>query len=80
MTTMSTLCAARGRAHRRAEPPVRRPRPADGPDHNLLMLLIADREVRTGRTLPPGPCEDLTEEQLIAFWADPHLEPDAATR
>jgi hypothetical protein len=40
-------------------------------DNELLHLLIISRTLMTGRTLPAGvPPQELTEEELISFWAD----------
>lgn len=46
-------------------------------DGALLLLLLADHVVRTGRSLP-RPYEDLTPCELIEFWADDATDHDHA--
>jgi hypothetical protein len=37
----------------------------------LLLLLITDWELRTGRVHPPRPPAELSGDELVDFWADP---------
>ncbi|MEO3810696.1 hypothetical protein ABGB17_16975 [Sphaerisporangium sp. B11E5] len=39
-------------------------------DHDLLTLLVLDWAIRSGHHPPDRPPHQLSEEQLIAFWAD----------
>jgi hypothetical protein len=41
-------------------------------DDNLTLLLVSTWELRTGRTLPSASAADLSEQELIDFWADDH--------
>ena len=58
--------------------PVRAAMAAAGPgvyeDQLLAMLLTTIWAVRTGRTLPPVPVNELSAEELVNFWADDQLE------
>lgn len=47
-------------------------------DELLARLLIHTRMLTTGRTLRDVPPDELTEQELIDFWADDHLSSDAA--
>jgi hypothetical protein len=39
-------------------------------DENLMLLLVSTWELQTGRTLRGAPVAELTEQELIEFWAD----------
>ncbi|MFC5181142.1 hypothetical protein [Actinomadura harenae] len=55
------------------------PEPGDPapPDADRMALsLVTLWAMRTGRTPPPAPYTALTGIELLAFWADPALEPD----
>ena len=64
MTTISPPVPASGR---RYEPMVPTGHSDDG---NLALLLVSTWELRTGRTLPNVPASELSEQELIDFWAD----------
>lgn len=62
----SSLLVSAGRHRTEAE---RRREEAD--DRMLASLLISMQSLVTGRRLPDGvPPDQLSEEELIAFWAD----------
>ncbi|GAA2626645.1 hypothetical protein GCM10010411_74520 [Actinomadura fulvescens] len=44
-------------------------------DELMVMLLVTTWRVHTGRTLRPAPIDQLTDTELIDFWADPACEP-----
>ncbi|WP_067829142.1 hypothetical protein [Actinomadura kijaniata] len=46
---------------------------------HLALLLMAIWALRTGRPLPPGTPADLSEDELVEFWADPALAPHTDT-
>jgi hypothetical protein len=47
--------------------------PSDGEDALLARVLITSWSLATGRTLRSDvPPQQLTEDELIAFWADDH--------
>jgi hypothetical protein len=50
-------------------------------DELLALVLIATWASRTGRLLPIGvPPADLTQQELIAFWADDQIPTSAPPR
>lgn len=49
--------------------------PADPDDELLALLYVGTWTLRTGRVLPVGvPAHQLSEAELIEFWADDRLE------
>jgi hypothetical protein len=43
---------------------------AHAEDDTLVLLLVSTWELCTGRTLRSAPASELTEDELIEFWAD----------
>ncbi|WP_131738752.1 hypothetical protein [Actinomadura roseirufa] len=41
----------------------------------LALSLFTTWAARTGRSLPAGPVDDLSPEEIIEFWVDDQLEP-----
>jgi hypothetical protein len=60
--------------HWRNEPVVPNPA-AYSVDGHLLLLLTATWELQTGRICPSWPLTEASDGSLIAFWADPEMEP-----
>ncbi|MEV5571847.1 hypothetical protein AB0L06_17510 [Spirillospora sp. NPDC052269] len=50
------------------------PVPADA--DRMALSLVTLWAMRTGRTPPPAPYTALTGAELLAFWADPRMEPE----
>jgi len=47
---------------------------ADRPDDLLAAILVTNRTLATGRTLPAGISpRSLSEEDLMSFWADDRM-------
>ncbi|MFC7382069.1 hypothetical protein [Sphaerisporangium rhizosphaerae] len=74
MLSYATVTRATRTARAGAEPP-RRATPQSRQarlDAELLGLLVTTWAVRTGRTPPARPPQQLTAEELIEFWSDDH--------
>lgn len=77
-TGRSPAEAAGGADHRRSEMthPIGPRIPRDD-EENTILLLAATWALETGRALPTRPPRQMSEEELIEFWADPawdHLD------
>jgi hypothetical protein len=46
--------------------------PQAGLEEDLLTLLVLTWAIRTGRTPPDRPPHQLSETELVDFWADEH--------
>ncbi|GAA5074203.1 hypothetical protein HNP84_009468 [Thermocatellispora tengchongensis] len=51
-----------------------------GDDDLLLILLVTTWALRSGRIPPGTPPGRLGADELIAFWADPHLDEPSSGR
>jgi hypothetical protein len=70
MPDITVVGALRARLSRPITP---RNIPSDGEDAPLARVLITSWSLATGRTLRSDvPPQQLTEDELIAFWADDH--------
>jgi hypothetical protein len=51
--------------------------PQAGPDdHAIALALTTVWAIRTGRRLRPVPVSELSEQELVAFWADDQIGED----
>lgn len=49
-------------------------------DELLAFLLVSTWVLATGRPFPRVPLQEMTEQQLIDFWADDYSEPSGYDR